>query len=343
MSEKVLLQGEAGLPTIIIQQPARRLLIMFLLFVLAFSVMLNFGLLASFVDYSVGADQPREEFHDGDILAPDKIARISANFMIMNPYTDRIKKIIDHAADDDSVKGVLLVIDSPGGLVSDSHEIYHRIQELAKKKPVHVQMKGIAASGGYYIAMGAGPEATIYAEPTTWTGSIGVIIPRYNAKALAEKVGVKAESLATGPLKDTLNPLKEMTPRETDVWDAILEDSFGRFLSVIDESRPKLSMDQIRELATGQVYTASQALANGLVDEISFEEDSLAKLQTQLGLDKVKIVNYEFPPTFAEALLGATSPPPQIHFDPLSKFLEASTPRAMYLFGSQAGLNARRD
>ncbi len=340
MSQKVLHKGDPGTPTIIIQQPGHRLLLMFLLFSLAFSVMLNLGLLASVGDLAGDSSGPNEKHHSGDPLADAKIARIVANFMITNPYTDRIINAIDKAAEDDSVKGVLLVIDSPGGLVSDSHEIYHHMKKLSEKKPVFVQMKGIAASGGYYIAMGAGPEAPVYVEPTTWTGSIGVIVPRYNATELANKVGVEADSLATGPLKDTLNPFKEMTVREREVWDEIIKDSFERFLSVIDENRPNLKMDKIRELATGQVYTANQAVENGLADEISFEEDSLTKLKEKLGLTNVNVIDYTYPVSFTESLLSVTAQQPEINIDPLSKIMEASTPRAMYLFGSHHGLKS---
>lgn len=340
MSEKVVHQGDSGMPTIIIQQPGRRLLLLFLLFSLAFSIMLNFGLLASVADYSTDMNAPNEKFYSGDSLAKDKIARINANFMISNPNTDRIKKIIDHVADDDSVKGVMLVIDSPGGLVSDSHEIYHRLKLLAEKKPLYVQMKGIAASGGYYIAMGAGPENPVYAEPTTWTGSIGVIIPRYNAKELADKIGVKSESLTTGPLKETLSPFKEMSEREQEVWAAIMQDSFDRFLKVIADNRKNLTLEQVRELATGQVYTADQALENGLVDQISYEEDTLKELQTALGLQKVRVVEYQFPLSFTETLLGGVSKAPEINVDPLQTILDASTPRAMYLFGWNQGTDS---
>ncbi|QDT34554.1 signal peptide peptidase SppA [Thalassoglobus polymorphus] len=340
MNQTVLHKGEKGTPTIIIQQPGRRLLLMFLLFALAFSLMLNLGLLASVGDLTSDTNTPNEKFHSGDTLADAKIARIEANFMIMNPYTNRIIKAIKKATKDDAVKGVLLVIDSPGGLVSDSHEIYHQIKKLSEKKPVFVQMKGIAASGGYYIAMGAGPDAPVYVEPTTWTGSIGVIVPRYNVTELADKIGVKADSLATGPLKDTLNPLKEMSAREREVWDAIIQDSFDRFLSVIAENRSNLSLEQVRELATGQVYTANQAIKNGLADEISFEEDSLTKLQEKLGLKTAKVIDYTYPLSFTESLLSVTARQPEINIDPFSKILEASTPRAMYLFGSQHGLKS---
>jgi protease-4 len=254
----------------------------------------------------------------------------------MPPYTHRIIEVIDHVLKKDDVKGVLLVIDSPGGLVSDSHEIYHRLRKLAEKKPIFISMKGLAASGGYYIAMGGGPEAPIYAEPTTWTGSIGVIMPRYDASELAKKIGVAADSLATGPLKDTLNPLKQMTPEEKQVWETILDDSFQRFLTVIDEGRVKLDLEQVRKLATGQVYTADQALKSGLVDVIGYEEDALEALTKKLGLTQVRVVDYQTPKSLAETLLGASAVAPSPPADPLSRLLNSGAPRAMYLFGWDA-------
>lgn len=339
MNQKHFSSGDPGTPTIIIQQPGRRLLVLGLLFVLAFSMMMNFGLLLSLAQFSPSVDAPTEKFHAGNQLAKDKIARIDASFMISSPFTDRIIKVIDHVREQEDIKGVLLVVDSPGGLVSDSHQIYDKLTRLAEKKPIFVQMKGIAASGGYYIAMGAGPEGKIFAEPTTWTGSIGVMVPRYNASELAEKVGVKSEPLVTGPLKQTLSPFKNLSDEEKAVWEIILEDSFDRFLTVIDGGRPKLTKEKIREIATGQIYTSQQALELGLVDEISFEEDTLLQLQEHLGLKEARIVKFETPKTFAESLLGVRAAPPEVHLDPFHRILEASTPRAMYLFGWEQALN----
>src|SRR5690606_34628095 len=98
------------------------------------------------------------------------------------------------------------------------------------------------------------------------------------------------------------NPFKELTEEEKKVWNGILEDSFERFLKVIDDSRTNLEMADVRKLATGQVYTANQALKNGLIDKIGFEEDALAALQSKLGLTKVRVVDYEYPKSVAETL-----------------------------------------
>lgn len=319
-------------------QPARRGWFTILMgALLVFSVMLNLFLMIAILGMLAGEGMTYEKHHSGDPQAKDKIVRLMADFTIMPPYTEHLLNVVDEIEKDDSVKGVVLVVDSPGGLVSDSHQIYHRLKKLAEKKPIFVSMKGIAASGGYYISMGAGPKGQIFAEPTTWTGSIGVILPRYNAKELGDKIGVFADSLATGPLKDTLNPLKELTEQEREVWRVILDDSFQRFLQVIDEGRDKLDLEQARALATGQVYTADQAVANGLVDKVGFEEDAIDALKTQLNLKDVNVVEYETPQTLADLLLGVQSVQRNAAAaDPLARLLNAGVPRAMYFCGWNA-------
>lgn len=284
---------------------------------------------------SSGKTPPRETFYSGDEDATARIAMIEVSGTIMPPFTERIMDTIDYLKDEDDVKGVLLVVDSPGGLVADSHEIYHRLTQLREKKPVYVAMTRMAASGGYYISMGAGPKGKIFAEPTTWTGSIGVIIPRYDLSELASEYGVHSEPLVTGPYKDSLDPFRELTDEEREVWSGILDDAFGKFKGVIADNRADLDADEVSALATGRIYTADQALENGLIDKIGFVEDALAALKQDLGLKKVQNVEYEYPISFAEALLGAQG---RQQTDPLQKFLNAGVPRAMYFCGWNAGL-----
>lgn len=244
----------------------------------------------------------------------------------MPPFTGRWLKQIEAAKEDPQVKGVLLAIDSPGGLVADSHQLYHELQKLKELKPIYVAMKRMAASGGYYIAMSGGTESRVFAEPTTWTGSIGVIIPRYNAAELGKTIGVKVEPLVTGPLKDSLNPFRDLTEREKDVWAAILDDSFTRFVGVIHENRPALDEDNVRELATGQIYTANQALASGLIDQIGYEEDALKALADALSLEDYEVVSYGSSPGFIDLLLSSA----EAKASPFEQLLSSSVPRAMY-------------
>jgi protease-4 len=272
------------------------------------SVLFNLIQLAAFRDYATGSKPPYERFHSGELSASAKIARIQFSGVIMPPYTERWLKTIDEIAKDDHVKGVLLSVDSPGGLVADSHQIYAKLKKLREKKPMVVSMKRLAASGGYYISMGGGPEAKIFAEPTTWTGSLGVIMPRYDVSELAKTWGVKSEPLVTGPMKNSLDPLQPLSEDEKGVWAAILDDAFQRFIDVIDDGRPGLDQEKIRSLATGQVYTAKQALENGLIDVIGDEDDAIAALKDQLGLKSVRVVEYDFPSSLVDVLLGASGP-----------------------------------
>lgn len=308
-----------------LKSAGRRILVV----LLAASIFMNLMFIVSSAasGLSDGGSKIRREHLSGDRSAASKLAVIRFSGTIMPPFTERWLEQIKEAAKDDRIKGVLLTVDSPGGLVADSHQIYHELEKLRAKKPIYVAMKRLAASGGYYLAMGIGPEGRIFAEPTTWTGSIGVIIPRYNAQELSAKIGVTSEPLATGPLKDSLSPFRELSDQERAVWDAVLDDSFQRFVNVIADNRSNLNADQVRELATGQIYTSSQALAAGLVDEVGWEEDALAALASKAGLSQYEAIEYSSPQTLLDTLLTGQAATPR---SVLTEMLEASTPRALY-------------
>jgi protease-4 len=271
---------------------------------------------------------PTELFHSGDQTATERIALLRISGTISPPFTGRLLRQIKKAHEDDNVKGAILVVDSPGGFVADSHQIYHKLQALAADKPVYVSFKRIAASGGYYIAMGAGTKAKIFAEPTTWTGSIGVIIPRYNLSAIAKEYGVAVEPLTTGKYKDTMSPFRDMREDEKELWGEIIGDAFDRFVGVIADNRPTLDREKLKELATGQIFTANQAKANGLVDEIGFLEDVVDSLKSEIGLTEARVVSYYTPPSILETVTGYT----KAEAHPLNRLMDASVPRAMYLF-----------
>jgi protease-4 len=296
---------------------------------LVMSIIFNFVLYSATVQLAV---TPQDTLVSGDSDASDQIVVIDIHGTIIPPFTERILGMIERADKDESVKGVLLSIDSPGGLVADSHQIYHRLQQLAKKKPIWVSMKRIAASGGVYIAMGIGPKGRIYAEPTTWTGSIGVIIPRYDMSALAKQYGVVADSLATGEFKDSMNPFKPLSDRDREVWGEILDESFDRFVTIIAAGRATLDKKTVEDdLATGQIFTADQAVKNGLIDDIQFEDDVLKEFQKHLKLEAGKVVRYRHPASMLELLLSkAHTPDPQTEL--ARRFLESTVPRAMYYF-----------
>lgn len=331
-------QPPSNLPTIIINNPGEgkgRWLTRILVVLLILSVLINLGLMASHPDVLAQASGPREVYFSGDQSASKKIALIEVRSMIAGSLTDRTLKIIKKARDDKSIEGVVLVVDSPGGLVADSHEIYDRLKTLSESKPVYVSMRRLAASGGYYIAMGAGTDGKIYAEPTTWTGSIGVIMPRYDLSEFADKWGIKSDPLTTGEFKDTLNPLKKTTEEERALWKEILDESYERFVSVIESNREGLDTEGVKKLATGQIFTANQALENKMIDKIGYLEDAIDDLKAELGGTKFKVIRFSYPPTISEAILGSMKAQ-----DPKSQWkaiLELTVPKAMYLASGNLG------
>lgn len=290
------------------------------------SVFLNVVLLSGSVE---SESAPLREHVSGDRSASDSIAIIEISGTIMPPFTERIIDLVERARDDDEIRGVVLSIDSPGGLVADSHQIYHRLKQLSERKPVYVSMKRMAASGGVYVAMGAGRTGKIFAEPTTWTGSIGVIIPRYDLTGLADRLGVRSDSLKTGPFKDSLNPFRPIDDQELAVWEAIMDDAFTRFVTIVAEGRKELDVDTVRtKLATGQIFTATQAVDNGLIDGIAFEDQVVEMLQADLGLSRANVFRYRRQPTLLDMLSGTVL---ALDSDRVwQKALEATVPRAMY-------------
>lgn len=319
-------------PTVVVQMPPqpsvfKHWLGKVAISVLTMSLFLNWVLLSATAPSPVGAY--REEFVSGDREAKERIAILSISGTIMPPFTERTIDLIKECGEDDDIKGVILSIDSPGGFVADSHQIYRELKRLAEKKPIYVSMKRMAASGGVYVAMGVGEKGKIFAEPTTWTGSIGVIIPRYDISKLAEKFGVVSDSLTTGPYKDSMNPLRPLNDSEREVWRAIIDDSFDRFVGIVDEGRANLDEQAVRQkLATGQVFTAKQAKELGLIDDIAFEDDVIEKLRESLGLAKVRAVKFTRQPTLVEELLSSVKANSSDQM--WQKVLDASVPRAMY-------------
>jgi protease IV len=315
---------------VVVQVPnsGRRWIVGSLVVLLLISFVVNYCLFTATVELT---RTESDKFVSGNEDAEDQIAVIDINGTIIPPFTERVLGMIKRAKESTDVKGVLLSIDSPGGLVADSHQLYHRLQELAKEKPVWVSMKRIAASGGVYAAMGVGPKGRIFAEPTTWTGSIGVIIPRYDLSELAKQYGVKTDSLATGKFKDSLNPFRPLSDADRELWGEILDDSYDRFVGVVSKGRG-LKEEKVRnELATGQIFTANQALKNGLIDDIQFEDDVLLEFQKHLKLDEVKVLRYRHPATMIDLLLSEAKQR-DAQSQLAERFLESTVPRAMYYF-----------
>ena len=201
---------------------------------------------------------------------------------------------LDRARNDDDVKGVILSINSPGGEVTASEIIYHKISKFKKERgiPVVVLMGNVAASGAYYISMAADE---IVAHPSTITGSIGVISVFMNFKGLMDKIGVEAVTLKTGKMKDVGSSVRPMTEDEQEYINVILKEMYELFLDRVLSSRKELTRDQLLTLADGRVYTAKQALEAKLVDKIGFFDDAVSSVRRLANVESCSIVAYEWP------------------------------------------------
>ncbi|MFK4763872.1 signal peptide peptidase SppA [Desulfobaculum sp. SPO524] len=182
--------------------------------------------------------------------------------------------------EDDNIKGVLLRINSPGGAVAPSQEISRAVGRLATYKPVVVSMSSVAASGGYYAAA---PADLIVANPSTLTGSIGVIMQLSNVQDLMEKIGVKRQSLASGKLKGAGSPFKPMTEAERDYLMAIVNDMHQQFVAAVAEGR-NMDIKDVQAIADGRALTGRQALQLGLVDKLGGMEDAVDELKAICGI-----------------------------------------------------------
>lgn len=178
------------------------------------------------------------------------------------------------------VKAVILRIDSPGGVVGPSQEIYEEVRKLASKKKVIVSMGSVAASGGYYIAA---PATRIFANPGTVTGSIGVLMKVSNIEGLIGKIGLKSFVLKSGKFKDAGSPLRPMTKEDQALMQGIIDNLHGQFVKAVADGR-KLPVKQVAGIADGRIFTGEQALRLKLVDRIGNLQDAIAEAGKMSGI-----------------------------------------------------------
>lgn len=217
---------------------------------------------------------------DGKTLALIKLEGVivdnSTNSSYLNtPYNHKLLlRQLEAAFSREDIQGIILQINSPGGGVYESDEIYNRITDLKNryKKPLVVYMGQEAASGGYYVSMAADK---IYANRNTLTGSIGVILKTYNYKELADKIGVKDVTFKSGAQKDLLNPMQPINDEEQAIMQSLVDESYGYFVDVVAKGRD-MDREQVLKLADGRIYTGTQAQKLELVDEVGYLEDAIA-------------------------------------------------------------------
>jgi protease IV len=202
---------------------------------------------------------------------------------------DDLRSALQQARDDDRVRAVVLEVDSPGGEVTASDEIYNAVIKTRKRKPVVVYMDTLAASGGYYVSCGG---KFLMANETTITGSIGVIIQTLNYEKLFDKVGLASVVFKSGKFKDMLNGARPMTPEERDYMQGFVMKIYDKFLGIVAKER-HLQADNLRNtIADGRILSGKEALEQKLVDGLGELEDAFAKAKQLGNAPNATVVKY---------------------------------------------------
>lgn len=237
---------------------------------------------------------------------------------------DWILDRIDHMKKDSKNRGILLSVNTPGGSAYATAELYNALLDYKKVtgNKIYVYFGSQATSGGYYAAM-AGDK--IYANQECWTGSIGVIVgPMYNLSGLYEKFGIQPYSFKSGANKDIGANYKDMTDEQRSIMQSLVDDSYNRFVKAVMDGR-KMDEATVRTLGDGRIYSANQALENGLIDKIGSLDDAIEAMRNDCGLDAVDFENivYEQKTSFRD-LFGFSSEKKEDSLDKLLNILESS-------------------
>jgi protease-4 len=269
------------------------------------------------------ADYPRDEapkleetwsYGSGDI----KVVRIPLQGVIMHPedeglFSARVDMVsstlmqIRAAERDPDVRAVILEVNSPGGGVTPSDEIYDALSRFRKSRPdrrIVVFIRDLGASGAYYASMASD---WIIAEPTAVVGSVGVIMQSMNLQGLAEKIGITDVTIKSGANKDMLNPFEPVNTNQVALLQKLIDDMYARFSGLVIDNR-KMDPATASGLLDGRIFSANDALENGLIDEIGYWDEALARTAALLDTGSLYVIRYEAPKSFLESLLGTRSP-----------------------------------
>lgn len=209
-----------------------------------------------------------------------------------------LKEALLKAEKDEEIVGVVVRVNSPGGTVTASDIIYHELLNFRKSKkvPLHAVIVGMGTSGAYYAACAADE---ISAHPTAVTGSIGVILMKFNVEGLLSKVGVSELTIKSGEKKDLLSPFRPTTPEEQRLVQEIIDSLHRRFVDVAMASpRNRLQREELEKLADGRIYTADQALQAKLIDRVGYLDETIKGMKDTLKLDKARVITYYRPGSY---------------------------------------------
>ncbi|WP_107923387.1 signal peptide peptidase SppA [Lysinibacillus parviboronicapiens] len=242
---------------------------------------------------------------------------------------------LDNILYDETVQAVVLSVNSPGGGVKESAEIYKKLLEIKEERqiPIYVSMDSMAASGGYYIAA---PADKIFAHRDTITGSIGVIMQSINYQELAEKVGVKFQTFKSGEHKDMLSPMRDVTEEERAMMQDMINETYEEFVDIVEKGR-NMSEADVKKVADGRILGGTKALEAGLIDEIGDEEATIAALRADYGLEDAALFEYTYDmggwQSYVGMKIGSMFGPSAEEKMLMKIMADYRAPKMMYLYG----------
>ncbi|HCE42403.1 MAG TPA: signal peptide peptidase SppA [Lentisphaeria bacterium] len=273
-----------------------------------------------------GKNKFAEELVEGNYFTSNKIVVVRIKGVIMNAEggfyqvadSAKICEELEQARKDENVKAVILMLDTPGGEVTAADMIHHKVQQLKDDGiKVIACMESVAASGGYYIAVGCD---YIIAHRLTTTGSIGVIIETMNYQKLFNKIGLQSEVYKSGEMKDMLNGARPRTEAEKQLVQDIIEEVYNEFVDIVAEGRKSknITVEKIKttEIGDGRIFSGKKAKELGLVDELGFFEDALFKANDMAKLDgNYKVVTYKKIFSLGDIFMGSKAADNKIRLD----------------------------
>jgi len=267
--------------------------------------------------------------------ARNRIAMVTVQGIIHGELANDVYQQLKEARQDRRVKGLIVRVNSPGGTISASDQIYREIQKFREEEkiPVVAFMQGVAASGGYYTSVACDK---IIAEPTTITGSIGVISWWLVVQELLEdKLGVLPVTVKSGQKKDWPSSFRAPSPEELQyMQDKLIMPAFERFVQVVAEGRKEsLSLDDVRRLSDGGIYGAPEALEEKLIDEVGYLDEAIALVKSLAGIDEAQVIEYRKPFTLADFLSYRRQNQNLLKLDRTTLY-ELGTPQILYLWNA---------
>ncbi len=305
---------------------------LFVILILVISLFLNLYLVTGSIGHLSSTKVFEELQVEGSSYLSDRVAVIDLFGIISygvqgETYESMVDDFIaklTQARDDDSVKAIVIRIDSPGGEVTASDVIYNQISQADEIKPVVIFMESVAASGGYYSAVGG---RYILANELTITGSIGVILQTINVEGLASKIGVSSPTFKSGKMKDVLSPTRPITEDEKVYIQNMIDETYSKFVGVVAKERSLDEAELRGGVADGRILSGKAALEAGLIDQTGYYQDALAKAREFGKLDKdAPVIRLVSPPNFARMfrIFGNAQPSKlEVNLGPQSLNMEA--------------------